>query len=136
MAKQPNQAGYSLIEALVAVALISIGMLAMAGLAGVAVSGNFDSSQYTIANDLAVDKIEQIHDLAYSAVAEETEDFGSIEGYPRYRREVAVVEDVPLSLGPPPVYGQKTVTVTVTWRRNRGRVDGDIQLLTVVTGID
>ena len=129
-------AGYSLLEAIIAMALISIGMLTTAGLVGVAVSGNLDSSQYTVANDLVVDKIEEIHDLAYSAVADQTEDYGAIEGHPRYRRTVAVVEDRVLSLGPPPVYGQKTVTVTVAWLRTRGRPGGSITMTTVVTGID
>jgi prepilin-type N-terminal cleavage/methylation domain-containing protein len=134
-ASQSSERGFTMLEAVVALALIAIAMLALAGLVGVAISGNFDSSQYTVANDLVVDKIEQIRDLAYSSVSSGVEAYGSISGHSEYQRTVTVVEDEAASTGPPPVYGQKTVTVTVEWQRTKGRTAGSISMNTVVVGI-
>ncbi len=108
MRRAQNQRGFTLIEIMVAVALLSVGLLGMAGLTVGIMRGNSLSSQVTTATALAQAKMEDIKRVGYSGATESTEDYNSISGYPLYQRVTEV--DVE---SPDP--GMKTVTITVLW---------------------
>jgi len=110
MRRAQNQRGFTLIEIMVAITLLSIGLLGMAGLTVGIMRGNALSSQVTTSTALAQDKMEDIKRVGYSGVAEgrSTEDYNDISGYPLYQRVTEV--DVE---SPDP--GMKTVTITVLW---------------------
>lgn len=55
-----RQAGFSLIESLIALAVLSFGLLAIAGMQSFALSGNIDSNELTVVSNLAADMMERI----------------------------------------------------------------------------
>jgi len=121
MRRAQNQRGFTLIEIMVAVTLLSVGLLGMAGLTVGIMRSNSLSSQVTTATALAQAKMEDIKRVGYSGVAEgkSTDDYNDISGYPLYKR----VTDVDVESPDP---GMKTVTITVSW-------DSDASSITVET---
>ena len=107
--------GFTLIEIMVAVTLLSIGLLGMAGLTVGIMRGNSLSSQVTTATALAQAQMEDIKRVGYSGAAWSTEDYNSIAGYPLYRRVTEVDVDTPN-------VGMKTVTITVSWDSNASSI--------------
>lgn len=93
---------------MIAVTLLSIGLLGMAGLTVGIMRGNTMSNHVTTATALAQERMEDIKRLGYSAISESTEDYGSITGYPEHRRVTVIDVDTPN-------VGMKTVTITVSW---------------------
>ncbi len=59
-----NQGGFSLIEAMIALAILTVGILAMTGLTGTIMDHNAKSEKQTIAATLAQDKIEYFRNKA------------------------------------------------------------------------
>lgn len=123
--------GFTLIEVLMALALLTIALLGVAGAVavqsgGIAVSLPIGQAAVTrghhvsVATFLAQERLEQVRRLQYRAGAEAVdeigagappsalpdEDFGVIPGFPDFRREVTVQDAVPAE-------GLKTVSVTV-----------------------
>lgn len=108
MRRVQNAKGFTLIEILIAVTLLSIGLLGMAGLTVGIIRGNALSSEVTAATALTQDRMEDIKRLGYSNAAGSSEAYNSISGYAAYRRVTMVDIDTP-------GVGMKTVTVTVYW---------------------
>jgi type IV pilus assembly protein PilV len=106
-----NNKGFSLIEILVAIAILSVGLLGTAALTASIIRGNQVSNKVTTATTLAKDKMENIKRVGYSNTVSETRAFLS-SPYNSYEREVTVVDDSPAS-------NMKTVTVTVYWDTNK-----------------
>lgn len=104
--------GFTLVENLVALTILCVGFLAMAGIIGGTLRGRCFSAQVTQATVLAQDKMEDVMRIGYpdlpSADSVQTEDYGSIAGYPAYCRVVSVD-------AAEPGLGMKTVTITVYW---------------------
>lgn len=126
--------GFTLVEVLVAMTILTVGLLGVAGAVavqsgGIATSLTVGQAAVTRGHDvstatfLAQERLEQIRRLRYRAgpPAEDQlgagspppafplEDFGAIPGFPAFRREVTIVDDAP-------GVGMKTVTVRVTFR--------------------
>ncbi len=93
---------------MIAVTLLSVGMLGMAGLTVGIMRGNSISKQVTTATALAQAQMEDVKRLGYSGITNSTEDYNSISGFPRYRRDTVIDVDTPN-------VGMKTVTITVFW---------------------
>ena len=99
--------GFTLLEILIAIVILSIGLLGMASLTVGIINANRFSKDTTTATTLAQDKMEDIRRTAYASVASETKAELS-SPYDDYKREVIVTDDSPVA-------GMKTVTVKVYW---------------------
>ena len=55
-----HQSGFTLVEAMIASAILSVGVLAVAGMQGIALTHNVDSTELTRATNLAAEMIERI----------------------------------------------------------------------------
>ena len=110
-----NRRGFTLIEIMVAVTLLSIGLLGMAGLTVGIMRGNSLSNQVTTATALAQAKMEDIKRVGYSGATESTEDYNAISGYPLYKRATEIDVDTP-------DLKMKTVTITVSWNSDASSI--------------
>ncbi len=116
-----NNKGFSLIEILVAMVILSIGLLGTAALTTSIIRGNQVSNRISTATTCAQDKMEEIRRLGYSNAVSETRAFLS-SPYDQYEREVTVV-------GGSPATGMKTVTVEVYWESSNS-----VTLKTILSG--
>ncbi len=105
--EKKRQNGFTLIEVLIAIVILSVGLLGMASLTGSIILSNKLSNDLTTATTLSQDKMEDIRADAYGSVASETKVACSTP-YAAFQREVTVVNDSPAA-------GMKTVTVKVYW---------------------
>jgi len=107
-----NKKGFTLLEILVAMTLLTTALLGMAGLTAALTQGNTFSNRLTVASTLAQDRLEDLTNLGYgnTAVADTTvtEDYNSIPNFPWYKRITTTDVDNPAA-------GMKTVTVAVFW---------------------
>jgi type IV pilus assembly protein PilV len=106
-----NNKGFTLIEVLVAMVILSVGLLGTAALITGIINGNKVSNRITTATVLGQDKMEEIKGLDYSSVVSEPK--SSLPSpYDQYERQVTVID-------PSPAANMKTVTVTVYWESNK-----------------
>ena len=105
-----NNKGFTLIEVVIAMAVIAIGMFSIMGLIITATKGNSHSEKVTTATTLAQDKMEQIKGLGFNNAnnAQGVEEYGSINGYNGYRRVTTISIDTPMD-------NMVTGAVTVSW---------------------
>ncbi len=115
MTRRRYAKGFTLIEIMVAITLLSVGLLGMAGLTVGIMRGNALSSEVTTATVLAQAKMEDIKRVGYSGATEITEDYNSIAGYPLFKRDTVVDVDTP-------DLGMKTVTITVYWNSDASSI--------------
>ncbi|MEJ2200711.1 MAG: prepilin-type N-terminal cleavage/methylation domain-containing protein [Desulfuromonadaceae bacterium] len=108
-----NSKGFSLIELLVAVTILAIGLLAVAGLQATAIQGNTHGNTISQATTLAEDQLETIRNMAYDDIVFASNPYvennvgGSI-----FTRETLIEVDTPM-------IDLKRVTVTVKWNTKR-----------------
>lgn len=76
-----SEAGFSLVEIIVGIVLMSIGILAMAALAVAVAEANRDATNRTRADQLLHEKVEGFRSTSYSAIVdgEDTVDMGGVE---------------------------------------------------------
>ena len=110
MIKIDNNKGFTLIEVLVAMVILSIGLLGTAALITGIINGNKVSNRITTATVLAQDKMEDIRRVGYSSGNETRTVLPSPDD--NYEREVTVVDGSPAA-------NMKTVTVTVYWESSK-----------------
>ena len=112
MKNSSTQKGFTLLEILVALTVLSIGLLGMAGLTTTIMHGNALSNKVTTATTLGQDRMEHFRRLGYSTTpttdTTTTEDYNSIANYFSYKRVSFIDVDSPSA-------GMKTVTITVSW---------------------
>lgn len=114
-----NARGFTLLEILVALVLLALGLLSVAGLMAGIMQGNSFSSKVTTATTLAQDKLEDIQKLGYRGTPATdttvTENYNSITGYRLYKRVTNI------DVGNPST-NMKLATVTVLWDSDAHRV--------------
>jgi len=108
--------GISLLEVLVAMMLVSIVVLGMAGFSTVAIKGSAFSQKMTKAVILAQDALEEIRRVGYrpalSGERSHTEAYGTIPDEPLFERLVTASPNTPAR-------GLQTITVKVAWDSDR-----------------
>lgn len=117
MSHVTNHNGLTLLEAVIAMALFFVAVLAFAGVAVTASKGMVASKRLTMGTALAQDKMEQVRSAGYdpAAALETTEAYGTIPGFDVYQRIVRMETGRP-------VPGLQTATVTVSWSEDRHSV--------------
>jgi type IV pilus assembly protein PilV len=120
MTKIGNDKGFTLIEVLVAMVILSIGLLGTAALITGIINGNKVSNRISTATTCAQDKMEEIRRLGYSGMPTSdtttTEPYNSITNYSLYKRITFTDVDNPAA-------GMKTVTVTVCWDSDNSSIE-------------
>ncbi|MDD9819372.1 MAG: hypothetical protein OXR07_00630 [Nitrospira sp.] len=114
-----DRKGFTLLEAVIAMGMVFLAILALSGLAVTASKGAAASRHLTTAVNLAQDSLETLHrggyDAGSSKPTEITDAYDTIPDLPRYKRV--------LRLEPHrPVPGLHTATVTVWWAEDRQSV--------------
>jgi type IV pilus assembly protein PilV len=99
--------GFTLIEIMITLVILSIGLFALAGLQVSAIKGNAFSKRMTAAVSIANQKLEQIKDTAYANILSESST-QITQSNLQFTRQVTVTNNSPLA-------NTKTVNVTVTW---------------------
>jgi type IV pilus assembly protein PilV len=106
-----NNKGFTLIEVLVAMVILSIGLLGTAALITGIINSNKLSNRITTATVLAQDKMEEIKGAGYAGAVTETRTFLPSPD-DNYEREVTVVDGSPDA-------NMRTVTITVYWESSK-----------------
>ncbi|MEW5734151.1 MAG: prepilin-type N-terminal cleavage/methylation domain-containing protein [Thermodesulfobacteriota bacterium] len=113
--RQHQDNGFTLIEVLLAMTILTVGLLGMMALTVSIMQQNGYSKAVTTATTLAQDALERAvftgYDNLPAADQITAETYGSIAGFPDYRRTVAVDVDAPEP-------GMKEVLVTVAWNND------------------
>ncbi|MCP4579691.1 MAG: prepilin-type N-terminal cleavage/methylation domain-containing protein [Deltaproteobacteria bacterium] len=111
--KKDKGNGFTLIEVLISIVILSVGLLGMASLTVGIINGNKFSNDLTTATILAQNKMEDIRRLGYSGTptttTTTTENYNSITDYTAYKRVTVTTVASPTS-------GMKTITVTTFWQ--------------------
>ena len=102
---KPMNKGFTLIELMIAIVILSVGLLGMATLTGSIVRNNKFSNDLSTATTLAQDKMEDIRANGYASAVSETKT-ACAGDFSAYQREVTVST---------PSTGMKQVTVKVYW---------------------
>ncbi len=118
-----NDNGFTLIEVLIAIVILSVGLLGMASLTVGIINGNRFSNDLTTATTLAQDKMEDIRRVGYANAASETKATMS-SPYSDYKREVTVTADSPAT-------DMKTVIVKAYWG-GASKEDHNVELKTIL----
>ena len=122
-----NDDGFTLMEVMITIVLLTVGLLGMAALTTGIINGNKHSSRLTTATTLAQDKIEDVRRLGYSnmpsADIETTEDYNTITDYPLFKRTTSTDADSPDTY-------MKTITITVYWDSD----SHSVSLQTILSG--
>ena len=115
--------GFTLIEVMIAIVILSVGLLGMASLTVGIIKGNKFSNEVTTATTLGQDKMEDIRRTGYSSVAAETK---AVLPSPddQYKREVTVTNNSPAT-------DMKTVTVKVYWG-GASKEDHNVEMKTIL----
>jgi type IV pilus assembly protein PilV len=98
--------GFTIVEVLIALSVLTIGLLGVAGLTMMIIYGNSFSRTLTTATALAYDKLEELRDTPYEKIADGKKTL--VERNITYIRVWRVTADQPAA-------GMKTVEVTVSW---------------------
>mgnify|MGYP002633301230 CR=1 FL=1 len=115
--------GFTLIEVMIAIVILSVGLLGMASLTVGIIKGNKFSNEVTTATTLGQDKMEDIRRTGYSSVAAETK---AVLPSPddQYKREVTVTNNSPAT-------DMKTVNVKVYWG-GASKEDHNVEMKTIL----
>jgi type IV pilus assembly protein PilV len=105
-----NSGGFTLTEVLIAVVILSVGLLGLFAMTIATTRTSSFSKNLTTATILAQDKIEQIKNMSYANIAAGNflENYKTIPEYPQFSRNVNINDNNPKP-------NTKTVVVTTSW---------------------
>jgi type IV pilus assembly protein PilV len=115
--------GFTLIELMITLVILSMGLVALAGLQVSAIKGNTFSKRMTAAVSIANQKLEQIKDTAYANILSESST-QITQSNMTFIRQVTVTNNSPMA-------NTKTVNVTVTW--SDGSDSHSVPITTVIS---
>ncbi len=107
--------GFTLLEILIAVAILAIGLLAVASMGTIVIKSNAASNRLSIASTLVQDKLEEIRATHYTNVT--STPLAMVTSTPWASRQVVVTPDTPIP-------GTKKIDVTVSWTDVSGNGHG------------
>lgn len=120
--KVNNDAGFSLLEVLIAMVILAIGLLGVAAMQLNAISGNAYGTKLNGATERIQIKMEALRNLTYDEVVSEVEDMDE-EGFVR---KTIVQKNTPED-------GAKTVEVQVSWTDQTGNKNHQITFRTIIS---
>ena len=115
--------GFTLVEIMIALVVLSVGLVALAGLQISAIRGNSFSKRMTTAVFVATERIEQIKNMPYANIQSESSSQVTASNM-SFMRQVTVTNNSPLA-------NTKTVNVTVTW--NDGSKSFTVPFSTIIS---
>lgn len=104
--------GFTLVEVMIAIVVLSVALLALAGLQIVSIRGNSFGNRMTEALTLAKDLMEEMKNDEWGEIGDRSDDWPSPPETPIYHRVCSVTQSGNI----------KTVTVTVSWDNGNHRV--------------
>ena len=123
-----ERSGFTLIELMIAIVLVSLGLMGLYTMVMGTIHGNTFSRNYMTATVLAKDQIERIIHADYTTVVVANypaQEYNTMAGFEQFRRTVTIDVDVPET-------NTKTVRAIVSWRNNSGETR-NITLSTIIT---
>ena len=124
--RRRQNSGISFLEVLITILIATVGLMGLHAMSLIVVNSISVGRNLAVATTLGQEKIEEIkaagYDSAFSGNYPE-EDYGSIAGYPGFRRTVVINDETPES-------NMKTITVTVSWRND---LDGNTKQAAIPT---
>ena len=123
-----KSAGFTLTEVLIAVVVLSVGLLGLSAMTIAVTKSLSFSNKLTTATTLAQEKVEEIKRASYANVTSANyplEDYNTIPRYPLFSRSVAINVDSPM-------VNTKTVTITTSWKREVASSPYTVTLKTII----
>lgn len=112
MKRLSNQKGFTLLELLIALTILTVGLLGLAGLHIAAIQGNVSGFKISTAAAVAQQRIEELKALDSSAAAlsdgAHANDGNQVVQGITYNRSYTIQDDTPVT-------GTSTITLTVQW---------------------
>ncbi len=115
--------GFTLIEIMIALVILSFGLVALAGVQISAIKGNAFSRRITTAVSVAEQTVEQIKTTPYNNIQSQSPSQVTASNM-NFSRQVSVTDNTPLP-------NMKTVQVTLTW--NDGGKSHTVPVSTVIS---
>jgi type IV pilus assembly protein PilV len=115
--------GFTLIEVMIALVVMSIGLTALAAVQISAIQGNAFSKRMTTAVSIADEKMEQIKSNLYTEIVSESSS-QITQSNLNFTRQVTVTNNSPLT-------NTKTINVTVSW--SEGSKSHSVPITTIVS---
>jgi type IV pilus assembly protein PilV len=115
--------GFTLIEIMIALVIMSIGLTALASVQISAIRGNAFSKRMTTAVSIADEKLEQIKSNPYANILSELS-IQITQSNMKFTRQVTVTDNSPLT-------NTKTINVTVNW--SEGSKSHSVPFTTIVS---
>lgn len=110
--KRGQNKGFTLVEVLIAIVVLSVALLALAGLQIVSIRGNSFGNHMTEAITLAKDKMEEMKNTEWDEIGDSSDDHPKGDSPTFYHRACTVTPSGKI----------KTVTVRVTWDKGNHSV--------------
>ena len=104
--------GFTMLEVLMAMALFSVALIALASLSTIVIRGDLAANKLSVATTLAQDKLEELKLTSYDNVTSTA--LTTVTSTPWASRGVDVTPETPIP-------GVKKIDVTVSWTDDKGK---------------